>query len=267
MVRGMKVEAPTIWELEAETEYLSPRTVAAVVIGTLVGLYAIALLLIARRTMGAFTEELSWQAVLATAMLSFALVSGLRVLWWRTFSKSLVAKPPATADRGQAAWIGWGTSLTLVLLAAGISFPRGGSQDWVLWLPVLVADQVLRRWLFESRGPLVPIAAKPRAAGDAWQQVVRTRDASGAETVSATLRADFVPDQRNASVYLGFCPPLACTPEITVGPVVGAEAKIVQAFAHGVRIDVRLDQVARDAKSISLNVVAKPQAAVPELPK
>lgn len=260
MVRGMKVEAPTIWELEAEAEYLSPRTVAAVVIGTLVGLYAIALLLIARRMMGAFTEELSWQAVLATAMLSFALVSGLRVLWWLTFSKSLVAKP-------QAAWIGWGSSLTLVLLAAGISFPRGGSQDWVLWLPVLVADQVLRRWLFESRGPLVPIAAKPRAAGDTWQQVVRTRDASGAETVSATLRADFVPDQRNASVYLGFCPPLACAPEITIGPVAGAEAKIVQAFAHGVRIDVRLDQVARDAKSISLNVVAKPQAAVPELPK
>ena len=85
MVRGMKAEAPTIWELESDAEYLPPRSVAALVIGVLVALYAIALLLVARRAMGAFTAELPWQAVLITAFTSFAVISGLRILWRRAF--------------------------------------------------------------------------------------------------------------------------------------------------------------------------------------
>jgi hypothetical protein len=250
----MKTEAPTIWELESEAELLSPRAVAAVVIGVLISLYAIALLLIARRAMGAFTAELAWQVVLAAALMSFAAISGLRILWRRTFPESLVAKPQAAVD----AWIGWGASLTLVLIAGGVSFPRGESQDWMLWVPVLVADQVLRRRLFEGREPTEPFITKPQAMGrDQLQQIVRTRDVAGHETVAATLRADFVTGQRNATVYLGFCPPLARVPEIEITPVDGAEVKIVQAFAHGARIDVRLARVATEAKSIFLNVNAQ----------
>jgi hypothetical protein len=287
----MKSPAPTIWELESEAEHLSPQGMRGIVVGGLIALYAVALLLVARRMMGALTEELSWPAVGITALLSFAIVSGLRVLWWRSFSDlgiakpQAAAKPPATADRRQAAaWVGWGGSLTLLLLAGGVSFPRGGSQDWVIWVPVLVADQWLR-WRMAGdeqnfkvpspspspgywggglvKGSKPPATADRRqAAGkDEYQQIVRTRDSMGVEMVTATLRTDFVEGQRNATVYVGFCPPLARVPVITIAPLDGAEAKIVQAFAHGARIDVRLAQLAREAMSVSLNLVAKPQAA------
>jgi hypothetical protein len=46
-------------------------------------------------------------------------------------------------------------------------------------------------------------------------------------------------------------------PEISITPVDGADVKIVQAFAHGARVDVRLAQVAAEAKSIFLNVNAR----------
>jgi hypothetical protein len=247
----MKAKAPTIWELESEGEYLSPQSVRAIVVGSLGALYAIALLLIARRMSGALTEELPWPAVAMTATLSFALVSGLRVLWCRSLTELQIAKP-------RAAWIGWGASLTLVLLAGGVSFPRGDSQDWMIWLPVLAADQWLRWRLFGDQPAAQPVTAKSLALRiDEYQQILRSRDAAGMETVVATLRADFVEGQRNATVYVGFCPPLARVPEITIEPLDGAEAKIVQAFTHGARIDVRLAQVAREAMSLSLSVVAK----------
>jgi hypothetical protein len=253
----MKSSAPTIWELESDANFLSPRVMRIVVIGGLVALYAIALLLIARRMMGALTAELPWQTVAATTMLSFALVSGLRVLWWRACSEPLAAKP-------QAAWVGWGASLILVLIAGAISFPRGNSQTWLLWLPVLAADQWLRWRMFGKQQVTESVSAKPsamadrgRTAGSTLQQIVRTRDAVGMETVTATLRADFVVGQRNATVYVGFCPPLSRVPDLTIEPVDGADAKVVQAFAHGVRIDVRLAQAARGASSVAVNVVAK----------
>jgi hypothetical protein len=267
----MKAKAPTIWELEAEGEYLSPQVMRALVVGGLVVLYAVALLLVARRMMGALTEELAGPVVVATALLSFALVSGLRVLWWRTFSEPEIVDSlspnlspnPSPEYRGggfQKAWIGWGASLTLVLIVGAISFPRGGSQQWMIWLPVLAADQWLRWRMFAEKPPAEQMGAKAiqlQTAGDAWQQVVRTRDVAGVETVTAALRADFVEGQRSATVYVGFCPPLNRVPEISLAPLEGAEAKIVQAFPHGARIDVRLAQAAREAMSVSLNVVAR----------
>jgi hypothetical protein len=219
------------------------------VISGMAALYAIALLLVARRMMGALTAELPWQAVAMTAVFCFALVSGLRVLWW-TFSEPQLAK-------SQAAWIGWGTSLILMLIAGAISFPRANSQAWLIWLPVLAVDQWLRWRMFGEGQVAELVAAKPPAAVDAIQQIVRTRDASGAETVTATLRADFIEGQRTATLYVGFCPPLTDVPQITINPLDGAEAKIVQAFSHGARIDVRLAQVAREATSLLISLIAR----------
>ena len=273
----MKAKAPTIWELETEAEWLSPRVTRMLVVGGLTALYAVALLLVARRMMGALTEEPTWPVVAVTALVSLALVSGLRVLWWRSFSGlenvdrlSANSAPESWEGGLQKAWINWGASLTLVLIAGAISLPRGGSQQWVIWLPILAADQWLRWRLFGNHEPTIngpsPIPSPEyrqgglgisQATDSAWQQVVRTRDSHGAERVAATLRADFVEGQRNATVYVGFCPPLARVPEITLGPLEGAEAKIVQAFPHGARIDVRLAQAARGACSVDLNVVAK----------
>lgn len=242
MVRRMKAEAPTIWQLHSEAERLSPASVRNLVLGGLGVLYALAVLLVARRAMGALTEELSWQGVAATALLSLALVSGLRVLWWRGCTDWVAAKP-------QPGWLDWGGSLVLVLIAGAVSL-GGGQGAWAIWLPTLGADQWLRWRLSAGAKPQVP-------EKDEVQRVVRTRDDTGQETVVATLRADFVAGQRNATLYLGICPPLAGVPEISVAPVEGAEVKIVQALPHGAKLDVRLARVATEVASISLHVVAR----------
>jgi hypothetical protein len=245
--RGMTPQTPSLCQLEAERAWFPQRTVAALVIGILTTLYAVALLLIARRAMGAFPTELPWPILLTTATAAFAVITGLRILWRRTF-------PESTAGDQ---WIGWGASLTLVLIAGGLSFP-GHERDWLVWLPLLVADQFLRHRLFPGDRTTAFIAAKPQAIAENFlQEITRTRGDNGREIVQAMLRADFVPDQRTATVYVGFCPPLASQPELTIEPVTGADCKIMQAFPHGVRIDVRLAQVALAPKCIAVNVKAQ----------
>lgn len=248
--RGMATPVPTAWQLDSEDEHYSPRVLAAVVIGVLVTLYAVGLLLVARRAMGAFTAELSSTALLATALSCLAIVTGARILWRRTFPE------PTAVDL----WIGWGASITLMLLAAGLSFPGSQERDWFIWLPLLLTDQWLRYCLFDSSSHEIRPAetAARRLSGEQVQQIVRLRNAAGQETIRATLRADFQPGQRHSTVYVGFCPPLAQTPEITVEPSSGpaAEFKIVQAFAHGARIDVRLASPAVEKANMVLNLVA-----------
>ena len=243
----MAIPLPTVWQFESKGEHYSPRFVAALVIGVLVTLYAVGLLLVSRRAMGAFTAELSWPVLLATALSGLAIITGARILWRRTFPEATTVDP----------WIGWGASLTLVLLALGLSFPGNQERDWFIWLPLLLADQWLRRQLFDTVGLGVISTAKPQA-NLPTQQIVRVCDMAGHETIHATLRADFQAGQRHATVYIGFCPPLAKPPEITVEHSAGPEAelKIVQAFAHGARIDVRLAQIAIDRSSVIIEVVA-----------
>lgn len=250
----MTTSAPTAWQLASDDEHCSPRTVAALVFGVLTTLYAVSLLLIARRMMGALTTELAWPALLVSALATFVIIAGTRIIWRRAFPEATIGDQ----------WIGWGASLTLVLLAAGLSFPGHQQRDWLIWLPLLICDQILRRAFFGSKNLAaleIPFAqtSAARLSGDHLQQIVRVRDTDGHETIHAILRADFQTSQRNATVYVGFCPPLARMPKITIelsaGPA--ADFKIVQAFAHGARIDVRLAQIAMEPVSVVLNLIAK----------
>jgi hypothetical protein len=90
------------------------------------------------------------------------------------------------------------------------------------------------------------------------QQLTRVRDESGAETIRGTLRADFIPGQRHATLHVGFCPPLAALPKIAAEPTDGPDAtiKIVQAFAHGARLDVRLEDPADEPCSVLIEFTA-----------
>jgi hypothetical protein len=252
MVRGMRSQPNALWHLESQPLF-SPRGVAATVVGSLASLILISLLLIARRVSGGITADLPLGTLAATALATLAIVIGTRILWRRTFLEGTAVD----------CWIGWGGSAALLLLAIGVSFPAQRPEDWIVWLPVLVVDQLMRRRMFESRDTFQEglRIAKPQAAlqAEQVQHFVRSRDAAGHEVVQATLRADFIPGQRTATVYLGFCPPLASRPELTVelasGPV--AEFKIVQAFPHGARIDVRLASTATQAMCVIINVTAK----------
>jgi hypothetical protein len=252
MVRGMRTQPNALWHLESQP-LVSPRGVAGVVIGALASLILISLLLIARRVSDGITADLPLGTLAATALATLAIVIGTRMLWRRTFLDGTAVDP----------WIGWGGSAALLLLAIGVSFPAQRIEDWIVWLPVLVIDQVVRRRMFESRDKIQEESkiAKPQAAlqAEQIQHLVRSRDADGAEIVRATLRADFVTQQRAATVYVGFCPPLVSQPELTVElpSVPASEFKIVQAFPHGARIDVRLASTATQAMCVILNVTAK----------
>jgi hypothetical protein len=252
MVRGMRSQPNALWHPESQPLF-SPRGVAATVVGSLASLILISLLLIARRVSGGITADLPLGTLAATALAALAIVIGTRMLWRRTFLEGTAVD----------SWIGWGGSAAALLLAIGVSFPAQRPEDWIVWLPVLVVDQLMRRRMFDVQREFEEEhkIAKPQAAlqAEQVQHFVRSRDAAGHEVVQATLRADFIPGQRTATVYVGFCPPLAGRPELTVelasGPV--AEFKIVQAFPHGARIDVRLASTATQAMCVILNVTAK----------
>ena len=248
----MTTNQSALWQLESE-EVFAPQTVARLVVVVLVALGTAGLLLLARRLMGAFTTELPWQTAIISALLTFAIITGLRILWRRAFPEPMAGE----------SWIGWGASLAMVLLAAGLIFPTEQSLAWLVWVPLLLLDQGIRARLFGTPTLDVPEFSTlkptaPRLSGEQVQQIIRTRDAEGRETIRATLRADFQSGQRHATVYVGFCPPLATMPEITVecADAPGAELKIVQAFAHGARIDVRLAQTTLEDRIVVLNLVA-----------
>ena len=92
------------------------------------------------------------------------------------------------------------------------------------------------------------------------QQLTRIRNDAGVESIFGTLRAEFAPGQRHATLHVGFCPPLAGTPAIEADPAEGPDAtvKVMQAFAHGARLEVRLAALATEPCSVLLEITATP---------
>ena len=88
------------------------------------------------------------------------------------------------------------------------------------------------------------------------QQLYRVRDEQGQEIVYGTVRADFEAGQRTAVVHVGFCPPLSRIPEIEAESFPGTPSriKIVQALAHGTRMDVRLPAPAENDRHIWIDL-------------
>lgn len=91
------------------------------------------------------------------------------------------------------------------------------------------------------------------------QQLTRIRDETGVESVFGVIRAEFAADQRHATVHIGFCPPLAGVPTVEADPADGPDAtiKVLQSFAHGARLEVRLAESAAEACSVLLEITAK----------
>ena len=148
-----------------------------------------------------------------------------------------------------------------VVVVAGIGalaarrWGRRGVGSKPLALPV----DPRRGDLSASRPPAEPGAVASRVL----QQVVRMREADGGEAIRGSLLAEFVAGQRNATLHVGFCPPLERLPvvEAETGDGPDAEVKVAQAFAHGARLEVRLAAVAEEDCSVIVEMIAKPQAA------
>jgi hypothetical protein len=232
---------------------------------------AIGLLLIGRRLAGALTLELPWYVLLTTAVVMMTLVTLARIAWRRAF--------PVSSLSVAGEWmVGWGASLGLVLAAVGCSFPAFRTSDWLVWLPILVADQLLRQSFLDAGQHQLrlseigdaceepPIrrasASSQRRQDEVVQQLYRVRDNAGREVIYGTLRADFQVGQRSAVLHVGFCPPLEYLPEIEAAalPDRAARLKVVQALAHGARLDVRLPETPTENCSIWIDMAARPAA-------
>jgi len=258
------------WQARARPVFMT--TLVAV----LVFLLAIAMLVVVRRLTGAFSNDLPPAAVLLTALVTTAALACTRIAWRRHLAR----------DSRFDTVVGWGSSLALAFLAIGCSYPAYRTSDWLIWLPLLVADQLWRQNFFDAGRPTVgttrsasvleePFVAAPLRQGgsasphtepanadqeDVVQQLFRVRDDSGREVIYGALRADFLAGQRMAVVHAGFCPPLAYLPEIEAESLPGqtTRIKVVQALSHGVRLDVRLTAIPEEDCHVWIDMAAKP---------
>ncbi|MEM9660590.1 MAG: hypothetical protein AAF961_19670, partial [Planctomycetota bacterium] len=216
------------------------------------------------------------------------LVSGsavfcIRRAWRRTFPHGQ-RKVARLAEQ----LVGWGGSAALALTALGCSYPGERNVDWLVWLPLLIADQFARQSFFDNGSPGKACAgsfstedASPRTAQQrignvaedhepatttdqdrVIQQLFRVRTDEGDEAVDGCVQAEFAVGQRHATVHVGFCPPLIRMPTVVVEthdrPDVAV--KVVQALAHGVRLDLRLPEPADEASVVALDLSAIPSA-------
>ncbi len=266
------------WRL-ARRQFQSRPALAITLTSVVSLLLGMGILLLSRRLLGASDGDLPLSTLLFTAVVVTCLLVGTRIAWRRNF-------PTAGLDSFSVldAVIGWGSSLALICLAVGCSYPGYRTCDWLIWLPVLVADQLWRQSFFarlplptttESTLNLLPQATtqppQPPSAKNLTtpegivQQLFRVREDEGQEVIYGTLRADFQPGQRLAVVHAGFCPPLSYLPEIEADPLPGypTRIKVVQALAHGVRLDVRLTAPAEEDCHVWIDMAARPGSHPP----
>ena len=244
-------------------------------------LVAIGGLFLVRRLSGAISTNLSPQTMLLVALTAAATLASSRIAWRRSFPLE-TPEDLGTTDRV----LGWASSAALLLLAIGCCYPANQTTDWLIWLPLLVADQFWRQNFFDAGQPWVPsdeieLPMSPTVAltdtppdtpqrdstklKNIVQQIFREQDEQGHDIIYGTVRADFVAGQRTAVVHVGFCPPLAYLPEIEAEALPDPllqdslpKIKVVQALAHGTRLDIRLPAVALDDGQLWIDLAARP---------
>ncbi len=241
----------------------------ATILATVATLITAGLVLAVRRFDGALVEPLSRWQMLATAMIATALAAYGRTAWQHAFFPGY-----SQGGRRQLRWldllVGWGSTLGLLLMAVGCCYPAERLSDWLIWSPLLVADLFWRQSFFDGGKPspslvglenvelesvelgnceTASVESEDMAEEQLLQQLFRVRHADGQEMIYGTLRADFAVGQRNATLHVGFCPPLSHRPQIEAEPQEGPECtiKVVQAFTHGAQLDLRLAKPAKPA--------------------
>ena len=252
-----------------------------------VTLNLVGLVLLARRIHGTLLEPLPPGKMLTTAVIAFLLTAFGRTAWRRIY---LTTEPgdrfrlpvQGQSDKRLIDWngfgwhlVGWGSSIGILLLAIGCAHPGDRLSDWLIWLPLCVADQFLRQSFFDGGKPTpmkVPFQQQSQEGSPSeeteqiMQQLFRIRDATGQEKVYGTLRADFKQGQRSTTLYVGFCPPLSHQPlveaELLEGP--DSSMKVAQALAHGARLDLRLDRPAQGVCHVLIDMVALPRKCTSE---
>jgi hypothetical protein len=247
------------------------RNAALVGVGAL---FAIGLLIAARRIAGALTVDLSVAPLTVTLLVAAAIVLGGRAAWRRA---GVVA---ANDVELIYAWMG---TAAIVLLSIGCAWPGADGFAWLLPLPLLFGDHFSRVAFLNTRDasrgvhprgptgdvvetadvpPLAPLVEEEESENAPLQKLTRVRDAEGVESIHGVLTADIAAGQRHATLHVGFCPPLEGQPTVEVEVADGPDAtvKVVQAFAHGARFELRLGEPAEEACRVTIEFAASPAA-------
>jgi hypothetical protein len=262
----------SVAEFPADLRFARPAIVRNAALVGVGALFAIGLLIAARRVAGALTVDLAIAPLTATLLAAAGIVLGGRAAWRRA---GVVAAKDVELVY---AWMG---TAAIVQLSIGCAWPGPDGFAWLLPLPLLFGDHFSRVAFLNTReasrgvhprGPTdevveaaeVPPLAPPfegqKSEGEPLQQLTRVRNTEGIESIHGTLTADIAAGQRHATLHVGFCPPLEGQPTVEVEVLDGpdATAKVVQAFAHGARFELRLAEPAEDACRVAIEFAASP---------
>jgi hypothetical protein len=91
------------------------------------------------------------------------------------------------------------------------------------------------------------------------QQSIRYRTSEGKEAIRGMLIADFAAGQRDAALYVAFCPPFERLPDVEahVADDAAATVKVAQRLHHGAQLDVRLPAPAEAPLSVTIEFFAE----------
>jgi hypothetical protein len=101
------------------------------------------------------------------------------------------------------------------------------------------------------------------------QQLTRVRTNDGREAISGTLAAEFAIGQRDATLYIAFCPPFERLPDVDawIADDSGATVKLAQRLHQGAQFEVRLSEPADEPFRVTVEFVATAAvAAEPQRP-
>ena len=251
----------------------------------------VGLFLLARRYSGAFSQSLSDPALAGCGVVMVVAAALIRKLWlagcagklkvfeWLMPSLAIVMTAFAISVPGASSA---GLVIFWLLLAIGESV-------WLLWLlssrrmsGSKVSDSsTLGTQLAESgqtKGEPGQVGISESSGVDASsgleleepesneaqdpnliQQLIRSCDDEGNESMAGKVRLKIAAAQQAGRVHIAFSPPFSKSPEVYIEPGVcdvEFQVKLSQAFAHGARIDVRLNEVAELDTTVWLEVYA-----------
>jgi hypothetical protein len=221
------------------------------------------LLILFRRAAGAFDTSLPPTLLLATATLLVAWLAIVSDHWLEQPDRNSRAR--FTRDRMSVA-SAWAS---LALFAVGCSFPFARPIDWLVW-PMTFAAAWFSPLILQqlrNQSDILQWFSPRRHATSAHvrindeiplQRLARYRSRDGAETVHAHLRAEFSAGERDASVFVAFCPPFDTLPTVDafLTDDVAADVQITQALHHGAQIDIRLTAPTTSELTVNVELTA-----------
>ena len=188
-----------MWLPKSRGDVAQPWLVAKGLVASILFALGLAAFLLVRRATGALEAPLPPLLLVLTATALFAWVSSVRIACqWRTDRGAIVVSP---FEQTVATWL---PLVTLTMVAVACSYPGRRVVDWLVWVPVILANsigpEVMLRFRRPGKNParrsspavsLDDVAPLADESGTLLQQLSRSRDAEGRESVHGTLVAEF----------------------------------------------------------------------------